>query len=90
MDETGFFIEVMQSSNIIINKDTRAKLQAAPGRQEWISVIECISMDGTAIPPLIIFKGETLSNKWIPSDVDEMWRFSHQSNGWSSNHHGLE
>ena len=90
MDETGFFIGTMRSSNIIIDKNTRVKLQASPGRQEWISVVECISMDGIALPPLIIFKGETLCDTWYPNDVDETWKFSCQPNGWSSNHHGLE
>jgi len=58
MDETGFNIGVMQASLIIINKTICTQLQAAPGRQEWISIIECVSMDGTTIPPLTIFKGE--------------------------------
>ena len=90
MDETGFFIGTMRSSNIIIDKNTRSKLQASPGRQEWISVVECISMDGRAISPLIIFKGTTLCDLWWPNSVDETWKFSCQPNGWSSNHHGLE
>jgi hypothetical protein len=90
MDETGFFIGTMRSSNIIIDKNTRLRLQASPGRQEWISVVECISMDGRAIPPLIIFKGTTLCDSWWPDDVDENWKFSCQPNGWSSNFHGLE
>ena len=60
MDEMGFFIGTMRSSNIIIDKNTRSKLQASPGRQELISVVECISMDGRAISSLIIFKGMTL------------------------------
>jgi len=40
MDETGFTIGDMQSSNIIIDKDACTKLQASPGCQEWISTIE--------------------------------------------------
>ena len=90
MDETGFFIGTMRRSNIIIDKNTHSKLQTTPGRQEWISVVECISMDGREIPPLIIFKRTTLCNSWWQDDVDETWKFSCQPNGWSSNHHGLE
>ena len=89
MDETGFSIGTIKSSNIIINKDACMKLQAAPGHQEWISVVECISMDGVAIPPLIIFKGERLSDAWYPDDVDESWKFSCQPKGWTTNFHGL-
>ena len=90
MDETGFNIGTMRSSNIIIDKDTRSKLQAAPGRQEWISVIEYISMDGTVIPPMIIFKGNRLCNSWWPNNVDATWKFSCQPLGWTTNFHGVE
>ena len=62
MDETGFSIDTMETSFIIMNKAIRTQLQAAPGRQEWVSIVECVFVDGTAIPPLIIFKGERLSN----------------------------
>jgi len=75
MNETSFSIGIMQASHIIINKTIRTQLQAAPGRQEWISIIEC------AIPPLTIFKGERLSNAWIPNDVEVTWMFSCNSKG---------
>ena len=58
MDETGFSIGIMQASVIIINKAIRTQFQAAPGCQEWISIIECVSMDGRAISPMTIYKGE--------------------------------
>jgi len=90
MDETGFLIETIKTSNIIISKDTRMKLQVTPGRQEWISVVECISIDRVAISPLIIFKGERLSDAWYPDDVDESWKFSCQPKGWTTNFHGLQ
>ena len=77
MDQTGF---MMQGSNIIISKDQSTKLQASAGRQEWISVVECISIDGMAIPPLIIFKGERLCDTRFPPNVDESWKFSCQIN----------
>src|SRR5438105_4174353 len=67
MDEMGFSIGTMQASSIIIDKKMRTQFQASPGRQEWISIVECVSMDGRAIPPLIIFKGERLSTGWIPN-----------------------
>src|SRR5436190_17020162 len=59
-DESGFSIGKIEASHIIINSRICQKLQANPGRQEWVSVIECICVDGTMIPPLVIFKGENL------------------------------
>jgi hypothetical protein len=61
MDESGFSIGKINATRIIINKKLRMKYQAQPGRQEWVSVVECICTDGTAIPPLVIFRGENLS-----------------------------
>ena len=46
--------------------------------------------NGIVIPPLVIIKGERLSTSWIPNDNEHDWRFSCNSNGWTSNIHGYE
>ncbi|KFY67725.1 hypothetical protein V497_00248 [Pseudogymnoascus sp. VKM F-4516 (FW-969)] len=68
MDETGFSIGTMQSTRIIVDSSLRTRFQAHPGRQEWVSAVECICMDGTAIDPLIIFKGQNILQSWIPKE----------------------
>ena len=90
MDESGFSIGEIEASRRIIDARIRQQYQAKPGRQEWVSSVECICADGTSIPPLIIFKAENLSHQWIPANVAEDWRFSCNSKGWTSNYHGLE
>jgi hypothetical protein len=60
MDESGFSIGTMESTRIIIDSTLRTKHQAHPGRQEWVSIAECICGDGTALPPLGIFKGKNV------------------------------
>ena len=47
-------------------------------------------MDGTAINPLIIFKGQNILQSWIPQEVISKWHFSANTKGWTSNLHGLE
>jgi hypothetical protein len=84
---TGFAIGTAQTSYVIVDSRLRKKYQAQPGRQEWITVVECICTDGTSIPPLIIFKGENLMSSWIPKEVDKDWYFSCNSKGWTSNIH---
>jgi len=69
MDESGFSIGTMESTRIVIDSYLRTKHQAHPGRQEWISMIECICGDGTAISPLGIFKGKNVLENWIPPKV---------------------
>jgi len=93
MDETGFSIGKIEATRIIINSKIRAAYQAQPGRQEWVSIIECICADGSAISPLVIFKGENLSTTCIPGNIYEDsndWKITCNSKGWTSNQHGLE
>jgi hypothetical protein len=90
MDETGFSIGTMESTRIIIDSTLHTRYQAHPGRQEWVSIVECICADGTAIEPLVIFKGHNVLQSWIPNSVLNKWYFSANSNGWTSNLHGIE
>ena len=54
----GFVIGTAQTSYVIVDSQLRRKYRAQPGRQEWITVVECVRTDGTSIPPLVIFKRE--------------------------------
>jgi hypothetical protein len=60
---------------------------AQPGRQEWVTVIECISASGASIPPYVIFKGENLISSWIPNPPPTGWTFTTNSSGWTNNFH---
>jgi hypothetical protein len=90
MDESGFSIGTMESTRIIVDSTLRTKHQAHPGRQEWVSIVECICGDRTAIVPFGIFKGQNVLENWIPVKVQNEWFFSANTKGWTSNLHGLE
>ena len=91
IDETGFAIGSTQAACVLIDARLRSKIQAQPGRQEWVTAIECICADGTVIKPLLIFRGEQLSTDWlIPKDLTDGWHFSCSTRGWTSDIHGLE
>ena len=62
MDETGFAIGSSQSNRVIIDNTLRTRYMVETGRQEWVSIVECICGDGTALSPLVIFKAKTISN----------------------------
>jgi len=53
-------------------------------------VIECICGDGTAISPLVIFKGENLQTAWIPNDMEKSWKFTCNTKGWTCDKIGEE
>jgi hypothetical protein len=68
MDESGFSIGTIEASKVIINKYIRERYRAQPGRQGWVTSVECICADGTYVPPLIIFRAENKSTSWIPNN----------------------
>ena len=87
MDETGCSIGSIKATRVIIDQTKNQRYSAHPGRQEWVSVIECICMDGTALLPMIIFKGKSLSKQWLPENTPKDWFFSVNTEGWTSNEH---
>jgi DDE superfamily endonuclease/Tc5 transposase DNA-binding domain len=89
MDETGFSIGNIKGAYVVVNKTLQTKLKAHPGRQEWVTVIECVSADGDAISPYIILKGTNMTNAWIPPSVMSLnWHIGCSSRGWTDNDHG--
>ena len=61
---------------MVIDARLRKKYQAQPGRQEWITAVECVRVDVSSIPLLIIYKEKDLLNTWIPLDLVNKWHFS--------------
>src|SRR5579859_7944103 len=89
MNESGFSLGTINAAKVIINTQIGQQYQANPGRQEWLSVIECICIDGTSMSSMIIFKGETLLSNWVPLGLPDDWITTCNTKGWTSNEHGL-
>jgi len=91
MDESGFNVGVIQVGRRVMDSTCNINYRKELGRQEWVTVLECICTDGTAISPLVIFKGEKLSSEWIiPANPEEDWRFACSRKGWTNDDIGLE
>ncbi|GEQ70650.1 hypothetical protein JCM33374_g4329 [Metschnikowia sp. JCM 33374] len=54
-----------------------------PGNREWVTVIECISAAGFALPPFIIMKGARLQKGWF-NNIPPKWRLGDTANGWTN------
>jgi len=90
VDETGFALGTTLPSKVLIKRgDTRA-FKKISGRQEWITVIECVGASGVALPPLLIFKAKYTNTAWIPASTPEKWKFSTSNSGWTSDNHAYE
>ena len=87
MDETG--ILEGQGSNGLVLGSSRARnlLKKQPGSKAWITLIECVNATGSAVPPLVIYKGQSVQQQWFPLDLQPYtsWRFHSTDNGWTDN-----
>ena len=103
VDETGFYycqilwqlsvgcsIGTAQTSNCVVDISASKAYEAQPGRQEWVTVIECVSTTGKEIPPYIIFKGQKLMSHWFPEIKPKGWKFGANVSGWMNNFHDME
>ena len=65
MDEKGFMQGVIAKYKVMVSKYDKKKAYMTQCRnREWVSLIECVSMDGRSLPPWIIFKGKLIQKAW--------------------------
>ena len=74
----------------MVDISTSKGYESQPGRQEWVTVIECISAAGHKIPPYVIFKGQNLMTSWLPENRPPGWMFAANASGWTNNYHGMK
>ena len=73
-------------------KSGRIQYASEDGSREFISLLAYISVDSTALPPSLVYKGDSGSlqdtwlEDWVPTDKAH---FAVSSNGWSCNALGL-
>ena len=88
MDEKGFAMGVQGSKHVMINKTEKKKPETSqPGNREWVSLIECISMDGRPLSPWIIFKAKQHQKAW--NEALEAGEIAISDRGWTDNEIGL-
>ncbi|KAM9874670.1 transposase [Verticillium dahliae] len=87
MDETGI-LEGRGSNGLVLGSSEAQNLRKKqPGSRAWTSILECINATGSALPPLVIFKGQSVQQQWFPLDLQPYkdWRFTAAENGWTDN-----
>ncbi len=96
-DEKGFLIGLSAAVKRIIStealKSGRIIGACQDGSREFISLLACICADETAIPPALIYKGESfdLQDTWVEDfkPGDEAY-FAASTNGWTCDALGLQ
>jgi hypothetical protein len=58
MDEKGILLGVIGKVKVILSKYEKQGFLTQDGSREWVTLLECISMEGRRVPPWLIFKGK--------------------------------
>ena len=95
-DEKGFLIGMASAVKRIMTLEAlesgRITHASQDGSREFISLLACICANGTALPPALIYRGDskTLQDTWLEDwSVDQQAFFAVSSNGWSCDLLGL-
>ena len=95
-DEKGFVIGQASATKRVMSKEALESGQithaSQDGSREFISLLACISADGVALPPSLIYRGDsgTLQDTWLEDfgSQDEA-HFAVLTNRWSCNALGI-
>ena len=85
MDECDL-IEGQDHNGLVLgHADKTEALQKNPESRIWTTIVECISADGRALTPLVIFKGKTDQQQWPPEDCGFLssWNFKSSTEEWT-------
>jgi hypothetical protein len=88
MDEKGVLMGCIGKVRVIVSKYDKKAFMTEPGSREWVSLIECVSLDGRRTRPWIIFKGKLHQKSWLSLYPDAHIALS--DNGWTDHEIGLE
>lgn len=92
MDEKGFLIGVIRKMRRVFSKEAfdRGRIKGAgqDGNREWITLLASICMDGTWIPPALIYQAVSgdVQDTWV-TEVDpeeHQVHFASSATGWTN------
>ena len=83
MDEKGVILGMATRSKVITPRASLRKAVQQPGNREFVSVIECVSADGRALAPFIIWKAKQHQASWYNEAEFSSWRFAISERGWT-------
>lgn len=58
VDEVGMMEGIGMNGLFLGHKDKKSVLIRQPGSRSWIIILECISVTGKVLRPIVIFKGK--------------------------------
>jgi DDE superfamily endonuclease/Tc5 transposase DNA-binding domain len=90
MDETGFRIGVGRAHSVITRYRSGRQYLADPDNRDYITSIECICADGTALPSCLVLKGAIIQERFIVDQLDESTLLATSETGYSNDMINIE
>lgn len=91
MDEKGFLMGIIQKSKRVFTKDVKIEGSGQDGNREWITILATICMDGSFLPPSIIYQAisDNLQDSWLDNYRQQEVYFTSSKTGWTNDELGL-
>jgi hypothetical protein len=89
MDETGVMLSMLGSAKVLVGKNERQGGRGGSVKRTIITAIECISADGRALLPLIIWPASTHRSNWTTHPTLG-WHYGFSENGYNDSKISLE
>lgn len=64
MDEKGIQLGIGKKVRALVDRDQKVVHQVEDGNRELVTVIKCVSADGTSIPPSVVYQGARRDLEW--------------------------
>jgi hypothetical protein len=89
MDETGVMLSMLGSVKVLVGKDDRRNYRGAGVKRTMVTAVECVSADGRALLPSIIWPASTHRSNWTTHETPG-WHYAHSENGYNDSKISLE
>ncbi|XP_014553202.1 hypothetical protein COCVIDRAFT_80242, partial [Bipolaris victoriae FI3] len=89
MDETGVMLSKLGSVKVLVGKDDRRDYRGASTKRTMVTAVECISADGRALLPLIIWPASTHRSNWTTYPTPG-WHYAFSESGYNDSKISLE
>ena len=89
MDETGVMLSKLGSVKVLVGKDDRRDYRGAGMKRTMVTAVECISADGRALLPLIIWPASTHRSNWTTYPTPG-WHYGFSESGYHDSKISLE
>lgn len=85
MDETGLQLGCCKNHTVVGSSSSKSVTKKGPQNRVWVSIAETISMIGTIIRCLVIFKAKEVQNDWFCHDEVPDWCYTANNSAWMNN-----